>query len=321
MHHSFSSWLLFTGILAGSVGIVLSDDHPHRIVLRRAQPPKWSGGNTKLFFHDAFSESLQGKRPEGFGRSAKPDRLDAKSVDRDSESDASTKYFWSKVISAATIEDEVKVIKQAVDKAVTTPGAYRGGGFKEGRQHFSVLAFLFAIVVEYDTDIRWKQHAAAARDLFARAGKNSKTGTNSAYQEAKQRKDDLQDLVGGASVAASSNQEEVTWEAICDRPPLMRRMKVAHQDRVSIWTANRVQFRKHSDELIREAEIIAAIAWVIQKEGFEYWDDEDYVGYCNRLKQHSLELVSAVKSNNMSAARTAAGEIDKTCSECHEGYQ
>ena len=105
---------------------------------------------------------------------------------------------WSAIVSSTAIEDEIKALKLIVDADVTTPSAY-ASGHKAGRRDFSMLAMLFAIAGEYDGEVRWKKDAPAARDLFARTAANSKVGTQQAYNEAKLRKQELQDLVGGQS--------------------------------------------------------------------------------------------------------------------------
>ena len=86
-------------------------------------------------------------------------------------------------------------------------------------------------------------------------------------------------------------------------------------------TANKNEFKKQSENLIHEAELVAAIAYVIRQEGFEYWDDEDYSNYCKMLETNALEVIRAVKLGDYRAARNAAGEISKVCSNCHEGYR
>jgi cytochrome c556 len=50
-------------------------------------------------------------------------------------------------------------------------------------------------------------------------------------------------------------------------------------------------------------------------------DDTDYADYAKRMRQAALDIVDAVKTNNYDKARTAVGEIDKSCTECHQSYR
>ncbi|MBP63235.1 MAG: hypothetical protein CMJ62_17075 [Planctomycetaceae bacterium] len=289
--------------------------------LRRAKPPNLQKTSpSPVFFGNAFAEALEGERPADL-LSSFSGRTGVQTQSPDVTEPAENGYAWSRLISATTLEDEVKRIKFAVDSSITTPGRYKSGGFKEGRQYFSMLAFLFAIIAEYDDEVRWKNQAAAARDNFARAGFNSKVDTIQSYNEAKLRKIDLHELVSGGSFSSQPSKDLQGWEQVCDLPLIMRRLEQAHHKSIAEGTASKNEFKKQSDNLIHEAELVAAIAYVTRQENFEYWDDETYSNYCKALEANALEVIRAVKLDDYQAARKATGEISKICSDCHEGYR
>jgi cytochrome c556 len=74
-------------------------------------------------------------------------------------------------------------------------------------------------------------------------------------------------------------------------------------------------------DLLREAELIAAIAEVIQRDGFEYSDDETYLEFARQMRDAATELADAVRNKDYDAARAANSTIEKTCSGCHSGYR
>ena len=230
-------------------------------------------------------------------------------------------YAWSKIISASSIEDEVKAIKLATDKNITTPQDFAGRGYKEVRRDFSILAMLFAIINEYDGDVRFKKDAAAARDIFARTASNAKAGNNNVYNEAKKRKDDLLDLINGSALTAKAETEENDWERIADRSPLMQRLATAQEQKLAKWTSSEDAFSEEIESVMREAELIAAIAEALTREGMEDGDDETYAEFADLMKTSALDVVAAVKSNNAEQARKASGEIAKACSDCHDNYR
>ena len=314
--------LLCAAFIMGTVSGSLDGQTNDRPAYRRATPPDRDLAKPSvIFFRNAFAEALTGDRPIELGRSQVPPSATRHPSDDPSNANGSNDYGWSKIISATTLEDEIKQIKFAVEKIVTTPGKYASGGFKDGRRYFSQLAFIFAIVVDYEGEVRWKADAVTARNRFARAGFNSKIGTTQTYNEAKLRKIDLQDLVGGGTIPRESDDDEMSWDNICARPPLMQRLERAYQKGIAIWTKDQTQLNQNAEKLLHESEIMAAIATTISQEGFEFWDDGNYMGYCERLRLHALEVVTAVKHKNAQAARRAAGEIHKVCSECHEDYR
>lgn len=283
---------------------------------------------SRIFFDDVFTK-LQGERPAAgsapvvasTSNAARPGGA-AAAMPGGSAPTGDSGAGWSKLISTTTLEDEVKAIRLNLDQAVTTPSKFAGLGHKDARRDFSLLAMLFAIVGEYDTEVRWKDQAPIARDVFARTAANTKAGGNTnTYNEAKRRKDDLQTLLSGSAITGDSSGPTVEWGTLVNVGPLMQRLEKAYDGNLAEWTSSKEAFSSHLEEVVHEAELAAAIAEVIMKEGMDNADDETYLGFSKRLRQGALDIVAGVKLNNYDQARAAAGEISKACSECHEQYR
>ncbi|MBT6846018.1 MAG: cytochrome c [Planctomycetaceae bacterium] len=228
---------------------------------------------------------------------------------------------WAELISAPTIEDEVKAIKLAVDTGVDKPSQFSGGGYQNARYQFSVAAAMFGIIAEFDGDVRWKSQALGIRDVFARTAGNCKVGSTQAYNEAKLRKADLQDLLGGATVDAKANAEDFNWSRVVDRAPLMQRLEVALDERLSPMTSSADEFESNKETILHEAEIVAAMAHIFTRPQMEDGDDEDYAGYAKKMKSGALDLLDAVKLNDPNRAASAVGVMTQSCTECHELYR
>ena len=286
---------------------------------KRARPPKWSADVLDVFFEDA-REKLEGERPDYAAKSATP-AIQSPSSAPGSVAQEPSSFAWSKLIDAETLETEIKRLAQAVAQDVTSPTEFKGGAYQNCRRHFSVLATLFAIAAEYDGDVRWQDAAPGLCDVFARAGYNCKVGTDQTYQEAQQRKQDLADLVSGSRPRAAEAERAADWSQVTDRPPLMQRLNIAHEERLTKWLANEREFGRHSAEVRHEAQLVAAIADVIGREGFDYWDDEQYAGYARSLNQAATDLAAAVELENFQQARDAGNHMTKACADCHDGYR
>jgi hypothetical protein len=229
---------------------------------------------------------------------------------------------WAKLISSTTIEDEIKAIKLEVDKNITTPTEFAGRGHKAIRREYSVLAMLFAIINEYEGDVRFKKDAAAARNVFARTANNTKAGGNTnVFKEAKDRKADLDELLGGSSISSDGGNETPAWPMIIDRSPLMQRLEAAFQAKLTPTLANKDEFSKNAELVLHEAELISVMAAVLTKEGMSDAEDDTYLGFAKTMKDAAIEVANAAKGNNYDQARAAAGKIDKACSQCHESYR
>jgi hypothetical protein len=299
-------------------GAVLWAAGPNEPV-KRARPPKWSQDVLDVFFEDA-REKLVGTRPDYSERTAAVAATDSGSSTSGVAVDQAA--GWSKLIDAETIETEIKRLGQSLAKDVTSPSEFKGGTYKECRRHFSVLAALFAVAAEFDEEVRWRDAAPALRDVFARAGRNCKVGTDQTFQEASQRKQDLAELVGGSRPALDgAGAEEPDWPQVADRPPLMQRLNIAQEERLKKWLASESEFSQQSEEVRHEAQLVAAIADIVGREGFEFWDDDQYAAYTRELRDAASELAAAVELDNYEKARDAGNRVTKACADCHDGYR
>jgi hypothetical protein len=288
--------------------------------VKRARPPKWSADVLDAFFEDA-RDKLVGERPDYKSRGTAP-AIAGNVSTNDKQGDASkTETAWAALIDAATIETEIKRIAQAIELDVTTPSEFKGGKYQDCRRHFSMLATLFGLAAEYGETVRWQDSAAGLRDLFSRAGRNCKVGTDQTFREATERKQDLADLIRGSRPQVPPAERTANWAQIADRPPLMQRLNIAHEERLTKWLASEREFSQHRGDVLHEAQLVAAIAEVIGREGFEYWDDEEYAAYARELKQAATDIAAATQQEDYERARAAGAEMTKSCANCHEGYR
>lgn len=225
-------------------------------------------------------------------------------------------------MEADTLETEIKRLSQSLNEAVRTPGVFKGGGYRAARRDFSELAVLFAVTGQYDGPARWKDVAAAMRDRFARAGLNAKVGSDASFREAIERKADLAALVRGDRPPRQNAEDAVAdWSRLADRSPLMQRIEMAHNERLTKWVADPASFRRHRDDIHHEAQVLALLAEVIHREAYEYWDDETFAEYATALRQAAADMATAAASDNFDQARDAANRATGACTDCHAGYR
>jgi hypothetical protein len=70
-----------------------------------------------------------------------------------------------------------------------------------------------------------------------------------------------------------------------------------------------------------EAQIVAIIADVIGREGFDYADDEEYARLVRELRQAGIEISAAVELDNYEQAQRAINRATNSCTGCHELYR
>ncbi|QDU30808.1 hypothetical protein ETAA8_59570 [Anatilimnocola aggregata] len=294
-------------------------------VVRRAQPPKFDKPDS-TYFADAFKEGLTGERPGNLGVAAAAVVSTGGNTGSPTAAPAGNTGVagsgWAALVSPATLEDAVKTLKLQIDTGVTTPSEFAGKGYKAARRDFSVMAMTFAIIGEYEGDVRWKKDAPAARDAFAQTAANAKVGTQGVYNEAKKRKEELQDLIGGANpFEGKSAEPKATWGSVCNRSPLMQHLENVWEPKLKPALSDKGQFAANIDKILLDAELFAAIGAVLAKEGMEDADTSEYTALCDKLKNASTEIVEACKTKDFDRASKASIEIGKSCVECHENYR
>jgi hypothetical protein len=284
---------------------------------KEARPPKWSRDVLDTFFEDA-RDALEGERPD-YGAANGAPGTEAAAADAATPLD---QVAWSQLITADALETEIKRAAKALEVSVTTPSAFKGGGFRDARRELSELAVLFAVAAQWNGDVRWKDSATGQRDVFARSAANSKVGSDATYREVEARKQELADLIRGARPQVPKAAAAIEdWTQVAARPPLMQRLNVAHQERLLRWLADEKIFEKSQDEIRHEAQVVALLASVIHRPSYEFSDDETFVGYASELQQAASDVAAATEMNNFDQARDALNRATNVCANCHDGYR
>jgi hypothetical protein len=187
--------------------------------------------------------------------------------------------------------------------------------------HLTTLAALFAVIVEHEGDVRWKQDAAAARDLFARSAANCKSGAPQVYNETKLRKADLEDLVGGSGLASRQADGENDWGIIADRVPLMTYAEILLEGPLKQGSRSAEAVKAEGDRVRRAAELLAVVGEILQQEGMADSDDEDYALLCKELMDASASVSLALDQEDAAAVSRAVGAVSQSCVKCHESYR
>ncbi|MFM7292919.1 MAG: cytochrome c [Planctomycetia bacterium] len=314
-------WLIGSQTVASGQGAGREGGAAPREIMR-ARPPAaaWDKPTLRTFLDDAFEE-LEGERPDfaatsprsGAGAAAQPGGAASPS--------AGGGFKWSALVSAESLADEIKDMKSALSQAVASQSDFKGGGYDKAREAFSTVALCFAVIAAYDQDVRWKKDAETARDLFARVGFNCKVGTEQSFNESKLRVADLETLLeGGSPTARPDREEDFRWSQVAGRPALMSRLESA-DGTLAAASASKGDFDKSLERVLRDAEVVALIGEVIQREEFEYHDDDTYKGYAAGMRDAAVRVRDAAQKKDYDAARAALGELKKSCDACHGDYR
>jgi hypothetical protein len=288
-----------------------------RPVFNQTDSPAEGSSSESIFFRDVYSEALVGPRPDA---TALAESVNSQSNAVATASSKSSNNSWSQLVDAATIEDEVKAQQQKVSQLVTTPVVFQTK-YDEVNQSFEVLSVLFSVISQYDSDIRWAEHASAAQMLFQKAAVSSRTGAAAGFRYCKTRKEDLEELVrGGSIVATDPPPETIDWSTAADRSRLMVRLEEANEN-LKKFTANEGAFKSAVGDINHEANMIALMARVIVLDGMPEAEEDDYVAYGRTMLDAAVELKSSVKVGDFNRASTATNRISQSCVDCHADWR
>jgi cytochrome c556 len=206
--------------------------------------------------------------------------------------------------------------------AVKTPNNFKSKGREIAQGAFTELAMLFGVISQFDGDVKWKKDALGLESAYSRAANNCKTSSDSAYKEAKMRSEGLTELLKGGSVELPKVDGPGTWHELLIRPVLMKRLEEAREGgRIAKYTANKGDFKKGKDALLREAQVLLTISEVIKDPGFESANDEAYQKFAQAFQTHCLALIEAVKSDDPDKAQGAFAQVSKACDSCHGDFR
>lgn len=293
----------------------------------RVEAPKFTSGQlNSVFFPDAASQ-LKGQRPTSqvatkpaVGKTpvASTDGLSTGAVSTGAVSDGDP-MAWHNLISPTALEDLIKGSKLRLDKTITTPAAFAGGGFAVARKEFSMQALLFAIIESYPGEVRWKSSAPLARELLSRVAANTKVGSVQVHDEAKKRLLDLGDLTNGTQLSGKANSE-VNWSQLIDHAPTMQLLEWAQKENILPDVADPEVFAKNKDKLQHYAELVAVLGKVLTIEEMPYAEEKEYVDFAKAMIEQAQQVRLAVRTDNADLARQSAAKLGQCCSNCHSSY-
>lgn len=277
-----------------------------------AEPPEFTDADVEPFFEDA-RDALVGERPDG--------NVDVAEAGDSLASDQAVESFaWSRIVEGEALATEVKRSAARLTAPLASATAFQQGGHTACSAEFALLAVLFAVVDEFDGDVRWQRDAAPLRQAMAAAAEACREATDASYALAVERRAALDELIRGGSTSGASEPLD-KWSTLADRKLLMQRMEVGLQEGVNPRVANERELSRGAAEVRHEAQMLALLAEVIHREEFEFWDDETFGEYSRELGDAAGELARAVAEANYEAARAAAGRVGQACVACHDGYR
>lgn len=297
---------------------------------KRRPPPKgFDKSVEEAFFKDVANEHGAGKFSDVFATSGRKGSAgNGPDVTPDQPGGAgNANSGWSKIISAETLENEIKAAINASAQHVESKTKWNTG-HRKIRMLYSSMAMCFGVIGEYDGTVKFQKEAGGFRDALAKSAANSKVNDERALIEAKKLLTELVEVRNGGSSTLKPSEEKGKPYGVSEVAEIMKRMQIAHapegEDTKGIqrWTSDASRFKVAKSDLLHEAEMMAMLAKVLQdKVTFDLANNADFAKFAADIQTASQTIAAAAKSDNYESARTATGVIDKACAGCHSAYR
>ncbi|MEZ6093273.1 MAG: hypothetical protein R3C03_03400 [Pirellulaceae bacterium] len=289
--------------------------------MKRARRPDYKESDWRgVFFDNLFLEGLVGNPPpEGESHVAQAASPAVQSTSNDSDG-ANDVLGWNSLIDPESLENEIKRQQINLEALITTPLQFQTDYLKI-RDAFSMLSAWMAIVRDYNGDVRWKNDAAAAQTAFARTAANCRTGSELAFNNARQSQDALREMVRGGSFPETElPSEDFAWNQAVDRNPLMRQLQVS-LDRLKQNTGSKSAFENEIEEVLHDANLIAAIARITGDESMDDADDDDYKSFAIQMMDAAVSANESIRLSNFDLVASSVNKIEQSCNDCHSEWR
>lgn len=312
----FVQLMVVSSVAIGNCHWLCVQQEQKKTITRVKRPDLSNSERNKIYFDDIFTEGLKGPKPAVLDFEPATNSTGAGTVKKNAPSEQ-----WSNYISRSAIEDEVKILHRVLQKTITTPSAFNSK-FSDVRQQFDILAMLFGIIHEYDQDVRWKKYAGSFQRQLVDASAKILTPSRPTFQLAKTTRDDLGQLIRGGGIQVSDEGNgKLQWAKVVQRGPIMDQLDLLVGEALRPAVSSKDEFDSKKDDLLRNANLVSAMAHALTMEGQDDADDDGYIQLANRMGSAAKQLIDATQNNEFDAASTAVNRIEQSCVDCHSEWR
>src|SRR5262249_10160358 len=141
---------------------------------RKAPPRIFDKRVEDAFFKDVAQQHGEGTFADVLsGRAVVKTPMGSSGNDTSPTANPGTGSGWSKIISAATLESEIKGTINSVGPLVEGKAKWNTG-HRKVRNMYTTMAMCFGVIAQYDGSVKFQKEAAGVRDALAKSAANSK---------------------------------------------------------------------------------------------------------------------------------------------------
>jgi len=226
---------------------------------------------------------------------------------------------WMRLITAETLDAEVRNIRNSLDQRLRSVGAFNQSIFEIPPQA-ATLAALSAVAIVHAGDVRWKDRAGYIRDL------SGKMNAEPLQRGAKLQRtlldlfEDITDTLSGSPPTDFEPAGSVEFHEVAEMRQLMKRIELGF-NRLKTDAGNEQSFRSEAGMVRHEAAILATLMQIITTEGYGYSDDDEFLAHARPAIDSCVNMVSAADDGSFETYDAGLSRVTRACTECHSEYR
>jgi hypothetical protein len=226
---------------------------------------------------------------------------------------------WGPLIPGPVLEDEIKRLIGEARTETVAPGRFKSRGYRTVQRDFAMLAALFAVVADYQGDIRWKDQAAALRDRCAKAAEACAEGTDASFQTASNQVAMLVDLLNATRLTLPDAPSDRPWAEVIDTGQIMKRLGTAANQRLQPWSANDADLAANQYDALLEASVLATLGHILKDPS--YLDDANWKKFSDELETAGKQAATAAQQGDAVSFKQHVAAALKSCENCHAEFR
>ena len=227
---------------------------------------------------------------------------------------------WATLITAATIDEEVKSIRNFLNENVHSVGTFNSSMLMIPPKA-AALGAVAGIVMEHPESISWKDDAKYVRDL-------AKKMNSSVLQRGAKDQKRIEELYDAVDATLSRSKpagleeppESDSFAEVAEMRLLMMRMEEAEK-RLKTEAGSESTMGEKKAMVAHEASMMAVMAKIVSMPAYGYGDDPKFTGYANEVLKASQDIKTAAESGDFAGYESALTRVSTTCSNCHSDYK
>jgi hypothetical protein len=227
---------------------------------------------------------------------------------------------WDSLIPVATLDAEVKNIRNFLQENVSSVGSYNSSMMMIPPK-VATLAALAEIVRSSSESVSWKDDAAYVRDLAKKMNESPLQRGAKDQKRLQELFESVADILNRSKPSGLEEPPETdSFAEVADMRSLMKRMEEAEKV-LKTEVSSEDALGNKKDIVAHESAILGTLANVVLQKGYGYEDDAEFTGYGKSIVEAAQSAKLAGDSGDFSGFEAAMSKVATTCQNCHSKYK